>query len=242
MIPLHEKLARVLITGGSRGIGLAIARRLLECGVQVHYCSRRPSAYEHPAFVHVAADLADTVWGPKAVIEHFEARGIAPDGLVCAAGTICEALVFKQADQAIEKQFAVNMTSHIKLIQWAAVPMMRARFGRIVAVSSTAARFPAPGQSVYAAAKAGLEAFLKGCAVELAGKGVTCNRVVPGYIITDFSREYLESRDLRKVVPVGRAGIREEVAEAVLLFLGANSGYLTGSEVVVDGGLSLAVK
>jgi NAD(P)-dependent dehydrogenase (short-subunit alcohol dehydrogenase family) len=142
----------------------------------------------------------------------------------------------------MELQLTLNLTSHMRLIRWVLGPMMLQRFGRIVAVSSTAARCPAPGQSVYAAAKAGLEAFLKGCALEFARKGITCNCVVPGYILTDFSKDYILANDLRKVVPMERAGAAEEVAEAALVFLGDRSDYLTGSHIVVDGGLSLAVK
>jgi NAD(P)-dependent dehydrogenase (short-subunit alcohol dehydrogenase family) len=162
--------------------------------------------------------------------------------LICAAGGFHEALIPRQDDAAVEQQLTLNMTSHMRLIRWAIGPMMLQRFGRIVAVSSTAARFPAPGQSVYAAAKAGLEAFLKGCAMEFARKGITCNCVVPGYILTDFSKDYLMANGLRKVVPMERAGEVEEAAEAVLIFLGQHSDYLTGSQIVVDGGLSLAVK
>ncbi|GLI33961.1 SDR family NAD(P)-dependent oxidoreductase [Desulforhabdus amnigena] len=242
MISLHPKIQRALITGGSRGIGLAIARRLMDQGVEVYYASRQPSAFEHSLLHHLAADFSNPRESMGAISESFQGMERVPDVLVCAAGTLHEALVLRQEDASMEEQLRVNMTFHMHLIRWIVAPMLLRRFGRIVGISSTAARFPAPGQAVYASAKAGLEAFLKGCAVEFARKGITCNWVTPGYVRTDFSSEFLAQKDLKKVVPVGRAGTSEEVAEAVMLFLGEYSDYLTGSQIVVDGGLSLAVK
>lgn len=242
MISLHERIKRVLITGGSRGIGLAAARRLLDLDVDVYCCSRRPSTLEHPRFRHIPVDFADPEASCRAVAEYFDERDFAPDVLICAAGVIREALIPRQDDSMLDEQLAVNFLAHMRLIRWAVGRMLAQRFGRIVAVSSTAARFPAPGQAAYAAAKAGQEAFLNACAVEFASKGITCNSVVPGYIETDFSSTHLEGRSLRKVVPAGRAGRACEAADAILLFLGENSDYMTGSRIVVDGGLSLAVK
>lgn len=239
---LHRRIRRALVTGGSRGIGLAVSRRLLDAGVEVHYCSRTPSSHKHERFIHVRADLACVPDGAESIIRHFSQQGLAPDVLVCNAGGFHAALIPRQDDRFVQEQMNVNFISHLCLVRWAAGLMMMQRFGRIVGVSSTAAHFPAAGQSVYGAAKAGLETFLKACALEFAGKGVTCNRVVPGYIHTRFSEEYLAGRNLKKTVPVGRAGCPEEVAEAVCFFLGENSSYLTGAQITVDGGLALAVK
>lgn len=239
---LHEKVKRVLITGGSRGIGLATAERLLESGAEVYYCSRRPSSFRHPSFRHIPADLGDATDSCRAVVDYFTDRGVTVDAFIGAAGAIREALIPHQDDRAIEEQLAVNLVSHMKLIRWVVVPMLEQRFGRIVAVSSTAAPFPAPGQSVYAAAKAGQEAFLRGCAIEFARKGITCNWVVPGYIRTDFSSRIVEDRDMGRIVPMGRTGECREAADAILYFLGPHSSYATGTGLIVDGGLSLAVK
>ncbi len=242
MIDLHDKVRQVLITGASRGIGLQVALSLLHAGCRVFYVARSPSGRAHDNFHHIPADLASGVDSGVEICALLEERGVFPDTLILCAGAITEALIPKQDAHSIMNQLNVNFTAHAELVRQLIPHMMRHRFGRIVGVSSTAARQAAPGQSLYAASKAGLEAFLRCCAMEFARKGITCNSVAPGYVATEFSARHEAGKDLTRVVPVGRTGNVEEAADAVLFFLGKHSDYVTGTTLTVDGGLSLAVK
>lgn len=242
MIDLHEKVKQVLITGGSRGIGLQVALPLLQAGCRVFYVSRTPSAHFHENFHHIPADLASGTDCGAEICAVFQESGVFPDTLICCAGAIVEALIPKQDARSITHQLNVNFTAHMELIRRIVPHMMLRRFGRIVGVSSTAARHPAPGQSLYSASKAGLEAFLRCCAMEFVRKGITCNSVAPGYTATEFSAHHEARKDLTRIVPVGRSGSAREAAEAVLFFLGGHSDYVTGTTLTVDGGLSLAIK
>ena len=242
MIGLHDKVKEVLITGASRGIGLQVALSLLHAGCRVYCVSRSPSNHAHDNLHHIPADLASGVDSGAEICALLEERGVFPDTLILCAGAITEALIPKQDPPSIMNQLNVNFVAHVELVRRLIPHMMRHRFGRIVGVSSTAARQPAPGQSLYAASKAGLEAFLRCCAMEFARKGITCNSVAPGYVATEFSARLEATKDLSKVVPVGRIANVQEAADAVLFFLGRHSDYVTGTTLTMDGGLSLAIK
>ncbi len=238
------------VTGASRGIGRATAVALAEAGNRVAFCFARDEdgAKETQAAVEAtgadalalrvdvgdrdavggAFDEIESTWGPVEILVNN--AGITEDGLVA-----------RMSDDAWDDVIRINLSSAFATIRRAAGRMMRSRFGRIVNVSSVGAYIGGPGQANYAAAKAGLIGLTRSVAKELAPRGITCNVVAPGPIVTTMLEgmgDEWEGR-VRDLIPLGRFGTPEE-AGAVIAFLCSDSaGFVTGALVPVDGGLGM---
>jgi 3-oxoacyl-[acyl-carrier protein] reductase len=215
-----------LVTGGTRGIGAAIAQRLRDEGWTVATLSRNGA--------DVSADVSD----PEAVRQAFE-QVRANYGpvlvLVNNAGVREDGLAIRMSPDAWQRVVDVNLSGAFHCTRQALDDMLKARWGRVVNVSSVVAERGNPGQANYAAAKAGLLGFTRTIAREMARKGITCNAVTPGVIETDMTADVAD--DLKAVVPAGRVGRPEEVAAAVAFLAGEDAAYVNGATLPIDGGL-----
>jgi 3-oxoacyl-[acyl-carrier protein] reductase len=235
-----------LVTGASRGIGAAIARSLAGDGwpVGVNYRSRKEAAAKVVAEIEkdggravaLGADVADPGSADqlfKELESHFDAPVLV---LVNNAGISRDDLTPSLDDDQWSAVIDTDLTAAFRFTRRALKPMLRARNGRIVNISSVVALRANPGQANYAAAKAGLIAMTKTAAVEVARRGVTINAVAPGWIETEMTEGI--SDDLLQAVPARRAGKPEEVAAAVRFLVSEDAGYVTGAVLSVDGGLA----
>jgi len=239
----------VLVTGASRGIGRAIAIAAGKAGaaeVVVNFQSNQSAAEETAATVRETGahatlsqfDVADMAATDRCIKEAIERCGRL-DVLVNNAGFTADNLVLRQKEDEWNRVLAVNLSGAFHCAKVAARTMMRARFGRIINISSVIAEMGNPGQAAYAAAKAGLLGFTRSLARELASRNVTVNAVAPGFIETDMVRDLPEEARARylALIPLERLGTAEEVADAVVFLARPQSGYITGHVLAVNGGL-----
>jgi 3-oxoacyl-[acyl-carrier protein] reductase len=240
VVPMSEATAEprtVLITGGTRGIGLACARAFALCGDRVAVLSRATTTDEFPCF---ACDVADST----AVNETFskiEAELGKVQVVVSNAGITRDTLLARMSDDDWHSVLDANLTGAFHVARRAIGPMMKARWGRLVFVSSVGAYLGSPGQTNYAATKAGLIGFARSIAREYGSRGITANIVTPGPIETDMTSTLGEDWRERVAtsVPVGRFGTSDEVAAAVRFLASAEAAFITGAILPVDGGLAM---
>jgi 3-oxoacyl-[acyl-carrier protein] reductase len=233
-----------LVTGASRGIGAATALMLAADGwpVRVNYRSDEAGAKEVVAQIETAGGTA-TLWQGDVASAEDIARIVEPgdDGpvlvLVNNAGVRVDNLSPSLTDEDWATVIDTNLTSTFRATRAALPRMMRARFGRVINVSSVAGIRANPGQANYSASKAGVIGFTKTVAAEVARRGVTVNAVAPGVIETAFTEDVLEG-DLAKAIPARRVGTPEEVAACIRFLASADASYVTGTTLTVDGGLS----
>ena len=243
---MSEATRTALVTGASRGIGAAIARALARDGwrVGVNYRTDRDGAESVVSEIErdggeaivLAADVADrdapdTLFG--ALESHFDGPVLA---LVNNAGISRDDLTPSLGDEEWDAVLQTDLTAAFRLTRRALRPMLRARTGRIVNISSIAGLRANPGQANYAAAKAGLIALTKTSAVEVARRGVTVNAVAPGLIETEFIGG--ASKELLDAIPARRIGTPAEVAACVRFLTSDEASYVTGAVLTVDGGLA----
>ena len=242
---LNGKVA--VITGASRGIGAAIAQKLASLGADLAliYAGNREMAEtvaEGCRALGVRAetyrcDVADGE-AVKETVGRIKAELGGVHLLVNNAGITRDGLVASMKDEAFDAVLDTNLKGAFHMIRHCSGLMLRARYGRIVNISSVAGIMGNPGQANYAASKAGLIGLTKTVAKELASRGITVNAVAPGLIDTDMTRSLGLAEDaLRAAIPLGRAGKAEEVAEAVAFLLQAD--YITGVVLQVDGGMAM---
>jgi 3-oxoacyl-[acyl-carrier protein] reductase len=235
-----------LVTGASRGIGAAIARALADDGwaVGVNFRSDATAAdavvrsieAEGGRAVALQGDVTDPT-APDRLFAMLESTyGCPVLVLVNNAGVSADDLTPSMSDEAWSTVIDTDLTAAFRFTRRALKPMMRARSGRIVNVSSVVGLRANPGQANYAAAKAGLIAFTRNAAVEVARRGITINAVAPGWIDTDMTADV--SKELLAQVPARRAGTPEEVAACVRFLTSDQAGYVTGAVLSVDGGLA----
>lgn len=240
-----------LVTGASRGIGRAIALRLAAEGADIalHYRSDDALANDVASELRalgrkvllLRADLTASD-APEQLLQAFEAEFGRLDILVNNAGVTRDNLLLAMSDDELATVIDTNLLAPIRLTRAFAMLMMRRRYGRIINISSAAASKPGRGQSNYAAAKGGLEAFTKALAVELAPRGVLVNAVAPGVIETEMServRELGESEIFSRLL-LKRYAQPSEVADAVLYLASPNNRYVTGEILHLNGGLKMA--
>jgi NAD(P)-dependent dehydrogenase (short-subunit alcohol dehydrogenase family) len=211
-----------VVTGGTRGIGAAIADSLEGAGWDVARLGRKDADVGDRDAVVAAFDNVRSERGPILV-------------LVNNAGITADGLAISLSDDDWTSVVDTNLTGAFHCTKAALPDMLRARFGRIVNVSSVVAERANPGQANYVAAKAGLLGLTRTVAREMARKGVTCNAVTPGVIATDMTADL--NGDLAGAVPAGRVGRPEEVAAAVSFLVSDEAAYVNGATLSVDGGL-----
>jgi 3-oxoacyl-[acyl-carrier protein] reductase len=238
------------VTGGSRGIGRACAVSLAEAGHRIAFCYSSDDDGAKATRAAVEKAGADTlavrtdIRDPAAVDSAFGEieHALGPvELLVNNAGTTEDGLVARMSDEQWQRVIDTNLTGAFHTIRRAAPKMMRARWGRIVNVSSVSAHRGGPGQANYAAAKAGLLGLTRSVARELAPRNVTCNVVAPGPIVTSMTEGLSDEWQVKaeETVPLGRFGRPDEVSAAVAFLCSDPAGYITGALVPVDGGLGM---
>lgn len=233
----------VLVTGGNRGIGLAVARAFAENGDRVALTYRSggpPEAAARLGCLAVTCDVTDPAQVERAYGQVEEAHGPV-DVLVANAGITRDQLLLRMREEDFAAVLDTNLTGVFRVVRRAAGEMVHARGGRIVLVSSVVGLLGGAGQSNYAASKAGLVGFARSLARELGSRGITCNLVAPGFVDTDMTRELGEKQraGLLSRVPLARVARPEEVAATVRFLASADAAYITGAVLPVDGGLGM---
>ena len=237
--------ATALVTGASKGIGSAIAKSLAADGwyVAVNYRSDEQGANETVKAIEEGGGTAKTFHAdvsngdPKALLKAIESELGPVLALVNNAGVARDGLAVQLSDDDWDAVIATNLSPAFRLTRDALRSMMKARYGRVVNIASVVGPRANVGQSNYAAAKAGLIGMTKTIAAEVARRGVTVNAVAPGFISTDMTAE-LETDEIVKAIPARRQGTPEEVAAAVRFLASDDAGYVTGTTLYVDGGMS----
>lgn len=229
----------VLITGGNRGIGFAMAEHFLSLGDKVAVTSRSGSGGPDGALT-VKADVTDAASMDAAFAEAEAAHGPI-EVLVANAGITDDQLLLRMSDDAFEKVIDTNLTGAFRAVKRVSKSMMRLKKGRIVLISSVVGLFGSPGQVNYAASKAGLVGIARSITRELGSRGITANVVAPGYIDTEMTQQL--SDDLKaqyqKSIPAGRFASAEEVARVVSFLASDDAAYISGAVIPVDGGLGM---
>lgn len=228
----------VFVTGGNRGIGLAIARRFAAAGDRVAVTHRGDGPPAADRLLAVRCDVTDGEQVDQAFKEAEAAHGPVTV-LVANAGLTSDRLLVRMSEEDFTSVIDTNLTGAFRVARRAVRGMLRQGHGRIVLISSTAALHGAAGQTNYAAAKAGLVGFARSLTHELGARDITCNVVAPGLTETDMSRALTEEqrRNLLGRTPAGRLAHPDEVADAVAFLAGA--GYVRGAVIPVDGGAGL---
>ena len=233
-----------LVTGASGGIGGAIARLLAAQGARLAVSGTSEAKLAGVAAgtggVALAADLADAAAADALVPRAAEALG-GLDILVLNAGLTRDGLLMRMKDEDFADVMRINVEAAFRLARAAMRPMMKARFGRIIAITSVVGHTGNPGQANYVASKGALTAMMKAVAAEVATRGVTANCVAPGFIatpmtevLTDAQKDAISAR-----IPMGRMGTGEEVAAAVAWLASREAGYVTGQTIHVNGGMAM---
>jgi 3-oxoacyl-[acyl-carrier protein] reductase len=243
-----------LVTGAAGGIGSAISRALAAQGARVALSGTNPAKlrafreelneefahHDHDGHVEITCDLSNATQVEELVPAAVDTLG-GIDILVNNAGITRDNLTMRMKDEEWQAVIAINLESTFRLMRAAAKPMMKARFGRIIAITSVVGQTGNPGQVNYAAAKAGIVGMTKSYAQEVASRGITANCVAPGFIRTamtdvlpDAQKEALNAR-----IPMGRMGEGSDIGAAVAFLASKEAGYITGQTLHVNGGMAM---
>lgn len=245
---MSELISTALVTGGSRGIGRAIAQTLAREGYQVYltYVSRPEDAEATCASIREAGGQArafrvDT-GNPEAIVALFEneiKNKVDLRVLVNNAGMTKDGLMLRMKDADFDRVLDVNLRGAFVCIREAAKLMSKARKGYIINITSISGERGNAGQTNYAASKAGLMGLTKSVALELASRNITVNAVSPGFITSDMTDAIREDikQEILAGVPLGRPGTPQDVADAVAFFAGGKADYITGQQLDVNGGM-----
>ena len=228
----------VLVTGGNRGIGLAIAQRLAEDGESVTVTSRSGESVE--GLTVVPCDVRDTA-SVDAAFKKVEADQGPVEVLVANAGITHDQLLALMSEDDFTSVLNTNLTGAYRVAKRAVRGMVRARRGRLIFISSVVGLYGSAGQANYAASKAGLVGFARSLARELGSRGITANVVTPGFVESDMTAALSDDRKstILEAVPLGRYAAPHEVAGVVSFLAGDDAAYITGAVVPVDGGLGM---
>jgi 3-oxoacyl-[acyl-carrier protein] reductase len=228
-----------LVTGGSRGIGLACARRLAAEGyrVAVTYLTSTPP----DGLFGVECDVTSGADVDRAFTEVSERFGEPVEVLVSNAGVTRDGLLLRMSEDDFTSVIDANLTASYRVAKRAARDMLRARKGRIVLMSSVVGLLGSAGQANYAASKAGLVGLARSLARELGSRGITVNVVAPGLVATDMTAELGEKRlgELSAAIPLGRMASPDEIAGVVAFLASPDAAYISGAVIPVDGGLGM---
>jgi len=229
----------VLITGGSKGIGLACAQRFAALGdkVAITYNSTAPTGDYFSVKCDVtSAEEVDAAF--KQVEDHF---GGPVEVLVSNAGITKDTLLLRMSESDFTSVIDANLTAAFRVVKRASQGMLRARKGRIILMSSVVGLLGSAGQANYSASKSGLVGFARSLARELGSRSITVNVVAPGPVATDMTAALGEDRmkELTNAVPLARVASADEIAGVVAFLAGPDAGYITGAVIPVDGGLGM---
>jgi 3-oxoacyl-[acyl-carrier protein] reductase len=228
----------VLVTGGNRGIGFAIAEEFVAQGHRVAVTAR---SGEGPAgTLTVRADVTDGDALDAAFAEVEEKLG-AVEVLIANAGITRDQLVLRMSDEDFDDVIDTNLGGSFRVVKRATKGMMKARFGRIVLVSSVVGLYGQAGQVNYSASKAGLVGMARSITRELGSRGITANVVAPGFIETEMTAALPEAKqqEYQKAIPAGRFAQPSEVAKVIAWIASDDAGYISGAVIPVDGGLGM---
>jgi 3-oxoacyl-[acyl-carrier protein] reductase len=235
-----------LVTGASGGIGSAVAKALAAQGATIALSGTREDALKAVAAdiagaVILPCDLSDAAAVDALVPRAVEALGGQIDILVNNAGVTRDNLIMRMKDDEWDQVIRVNLEAAFRLIRAAAKPMMKARFGRIISITSVVGTTGNPGQANYAASKGALVAMTKSVAQELASRGVTANCVAPGFIATAMTEGLPEAQKaaLNARIPAGAMGTGADIAAAAVYLASREAGYVTGQTLHVNGGMAM---
>ena len=229
----------VLVTGGNRGIGLAIARAFAEAGDNVVITNRKGEAPD--GLRAVQCEVTDTESVNAAFDEAEQILGGPVEVLVANAGITRDTLLMRMSDEEFDDVIATNLAGAFKCARRASKGMIRLRRGRIILISSVVGLYGAPGQANYAASKAGLVGLARSITRELGGRGITANVVSPGFIDTEMTQALPEKvRDsYLAAIPAGRFAEPQEVASVVRFVASLEAAYISGAVIPVDGGVGM---
>ena len=228
----------VLVTGGNRGIGRAIAEEFIAAGHRVAVTARSGSGPE--GSLTVIADVTDAA-SLDAAFTEVEASLGAVEVVVANAGITRDMLLMRMTDDDFTEVIDTNLSGAFRVVKRASKGMLKARFGRIILVSSVVGLLGSAGQVNYAASKSGLVGLARSVTRELGGRGITANVVAPGFIETDMTAELPDEQQqaYRKQIPAGRFASPQEVARVITWLTSDDAGYISGAVIPVDGGLGM---
>jgi 3-oxoacyl-[acyl-carrier protein] reductase len=236
-----------LVTGASGGLGSAIAKALARQGARLAVSGSNVEKLENfrsglgGNHVALPCNLSDGAAVDELVPQAVEALGGKLDILVNNAGVTRDNLLMRMKDEEFEEVIRINLEAAFRLMRAAARPMMKARFGRIISITSVVGVTGNPGQANYVASKAGLIGMTKAVAQELASRGITVNAVAPGFMasaMTDALNEQQKAAILSKI-PAGAMGAGEDIGAAVVYLASREAGYVTGQTLHVNGGMAM---
>ena len=228
----------VLVTGGNRGIGRAIAARFVANGDKVAVTARSGEGPE--GTLTVRADVTDAASVDAAFTEVEEKLG--PVTVVVAnAGITKDTLLLRMTEDDFDSVVDTNLGGTFRVVKRASKGMLKARWGRVVLISSVVGLYGSAGQINYASSKAGLVGFARSLTRELGGRGITANVVAPGFIETEMTAELPEEKkaEYKKAIPAGRYASADEVAGVVAWLASDDAAYISGAIIPVDGGLGM---
>ncbi|MDN3310692.1 3-oxoacyl-ACP reductase FabG [Microbacterium oryzae] len=228
----------VLVTGGNRGIGRAIAERFVYDGYRVAVTARSGEGPE--GALTVRADVTDSASLDAAFTEVEEKLGNV-EILVANAGITKDTLMLRMSEDDFDAVVNTNLGGSFRVVKRALKGMIRARFGRVILISSVVGLYGSAGQVNYASSKSALVGFARSLTRELGARGITSNVVAPGFIETDMTAELPEATqaEYRKAIPAGRYGKSDEVAGVAAWLASEDAAYISGAVIPVDGGLGM---
>lgn len=228
----------VLVTGGNRGIGFAIAERFVAEGYRVAVTARSGQGPE--GSLTVRADVTDAA-AVDAAFTEVEAQLGPVEILVANAGITKDTLLLRMTEDDFDSVISTNLGGTFRVVKRASKGMLRARYGRVILISSVVGLYGSPGQINYAASKSALVGFARSLTRELGGRGITANVVAPGFIETDMTAELSDETqaEYKRSIPAGRFATPGEVAGVVAWLASDDAAYISGAVIPVDGGLGM---
>ncbi|KQV25055.1 MULTISPECIES: 3-oxoacyl-ACP reductase FabG [unclassified Microcella] len=228
----------VLVTGGNRGIGYAIAEEFLAQGHRVAVTARSGTGPE--GALTVTADVTDAA-SLDAAYSEVEAAYGPIEVVVANAGITRDTLLLRMSDEDFQTVVDTNLTGAFRSVKRAMKGMLKARFGRIILISSVVGLYGSPGQVNYSSSKAALVGMARSITRELGGRGITANVIAPGFIETDMTAELPEEQQkaYKDSIPAGRFASPQEVARVVTWIASDDAAYISGAVIPVDGGLGM---
>ncbi len=240
---LKDKIA--VVTGGSQGIGLEICKKFSENGAKIAIVDINPAEKLEAAAQEIGGDVrtyqcnvADSTQVAeicKQILKDFGSVDI----LVNNAGITRDNLILKMTEADFDAVIDVNLKGAFYMTKQFYRPMLKKKYGKIINISSVSGLFGNIGQANYAASKAGIIGLTKSTARELAARGICCNAIAPGFIITSMTADFQNNEELKKSIPAGHFGKPEDVAALALFLASPQSDFITGEVIRVDGGMAM---